>query len=151
MIQLEKYDEIYLEKSWNWLNNPQIKSLTNTPDFTKEQQKKWFYNISNNQSYKIWGVSFDGIPIGVFGVKNIDNIKRDGEYWGYIGEKQYWGKGIGSIVLSKIIEISSNKLNLEFLYLKVLKDNNVAINFYKKFKFKEVKREDEQITMIKRL
>ena len=42
-IKFVEYNEIFLEKSWEWLNNKEIKYLTCTPDFTKEQQKNGFY------------------------------------------------------------------------------------------------------------
>lgn len=151
MIQLEKYDEIYLENSWIWLNDPQTKYLTDTPDFSKEEQKKWFDSLGENLTYKIWGVSFNGIPIGVFGVKNIDFLERKAEYWGYIGEKQYRGKGLGNIILSKILEIASIELKLESICLRVLAENNVAINLYKKFNFQEVSNENGTIIMVKTL
>lgn len=81
MIQLEKYDVKYLKESWRWLNDPQIKSLTDTADFTEEQQKKWFESIDETPTYKIWGVSFNGIPIGVFGIKNINYLERGAQFW----------------------------------------------------------------------
>ena len=151
MIQLEKYDEVYLKNSWRWLNDPQIKSLTDTSDFTQEQQKKWFESIDETPTYKIWGVSFNGIPIGVFGIKNINDLERKGEYWGYIGEKQYWGQGLGKIILNELLKIASNELKLESIYLRVLVENNVAINLYRKFDFQEVSNENGNIIMQKTL
>jgi RimJ/RimL family protein N-acetyltransferase len=151
MIQFEKYDVLYLENSWKWLNDPEIRSLTGTTYFTREQQKKWFKGIGENITYKIWGISFNGIPIGVFGVKNIDSIERKGEYWGYIGEKQYWGKGLGEIILTKLMEIASIELRLESLYLRVLIENTVAINLYRKCGFQKVSIEEGNIIMVKTL
>ncbi|CAH0334854.1 hypothetical protein FVB9288_00462 [Flavobacterium sp. CECT 9288] len=149
MIQLEKYDEKYLKKSWRWLNDPQIKSLTDTADFTQEQQKKWFEGIDENPSYKIWGVSFNGIPIGVFGFKNINYLERRAEYWGYIGEKQYWGKGLGKFILSELLQIAYHELKLESIYLKVLEENNEAIKLYVNFDFQAVSNENGSIIMRK--
>ena len=91
-IKFVEYNEIFLEKSWEWLNNKEIKYLTCTPDFTKEQQKKWFLSLKDKKDYFIKGVLYNDTPIGVVGLKNITNT--NGEYWGYIGEKEYWNKGI---------------------------------------------------------
>lgn len=151
MIQFEEYSEEYLEKSWNWLNDIEIKKLTNTPDFTKEQQVKWFENLVQNDTYKIWGVSYNGIPIGVFGIKNIDCDKKNGEYWGYIGEKKYWGKGIGTIVLTEILKKASEELGLNSIYLKVLIHNSVAIKLYEKLQFVKKTEVEDILIMEKKL
>ena len=91
-IEFVKYNETFLEKSWEWLNDKEIKYLTFTPDFTREQQKEWFLSLKDKKDYFIKGVLYNDIPIGVVGLKNITDI--NGEYWGYIGEKEYCNKGI---------------------------------------------------------
>jgi len=149
MIKLEKYNEDYLNFSWDWLNDPETKYLTNTNSFTKDDQLKWFDSLEERIDYKIWGVSYNEIAIGVFGIKNIDFIQNCGEYWGYIGEKKFRGKGLGKIILKIILEIASNELMLEKIYLKVLEDNNVAINLYKSFDFKRINNEGCLIVMKK--
>lgn len=151
MLTIEDYSEIYLDKSWDWLNDPEIKKLTNTPDFTKEGQKLWFEGIFKNETYKVWGVRFDETPIGVFGIKNIDYQSSTGEYFGYIGEKKYWGKGLGKEILSKIVDKAKFDIKLETLYLKVLIENEVAINLYKKFNFIEKNNDGNEIIMFKSL
>jgi len=151
MIRLEKYTETYLDKSWEWLNDPEIKFLTNTPDFTLEEQSEWFAKIQKWDSYKIWGVSYDEIPVGVFGIKNIDLEQKSGEYWGYIGNKEYWGKGIGKAVMEQLIEIAQYDLKIQKLYLKVIKENYVAISLYKKFGFRELDNDGKNIIMVKNI
>ncbi len=39
IIQLVKYDIDFLNLSWKWLNDSDLKQLTDTPDFSKNQQK----------------------------------------------------------------------------------------------------------------
>lgn len=151
MIKLEEYSEVYLELSWEWLNDKDIKALTNTPQFSKESQNVWFESLKNKTNYKIWGVSYDNIPIGVFGIKNIDTEDKVGEYWGYIGRKEYWGKGLGKQILLNLLNVAKDDLFLENIVLKVLIDNEVAINLYKKVGFNEVSRQDGLINMVKKL
>lgn len=137
-IKLEVFDETYLEQSWVWLNDPEIKYLTNTGVFTKEQQYSWFLTLDSKEDYKLWGVRYNDRPIGVFGIKNIEN--RMGEYWGYIGEKEHWGKGLGSSIMDAIID-EARKAGLDSLYLKVIDENIRAIKLYKKmgFEFDSIK------------
>ena len=39
-VTLEKFSEIFLKLSWDWLNDPEIRFLINGPDITKNGQKK---------------------------------------------------------------------------------------------------------------
>lgn len=140
-IELVKYTKNYLNLSWNWLNDKEIQELTNTPKFTKQSQNDWFNGLVNRNDYKIWGIEVDGKPVGACGLKNIN--EKDCEYWGYIGEKDYWGKGVGSTVLSLVIE-EARKKNLKSIWLKVLKMNIRAIKLYEKYGFTKIRNIDEK-------
>lgn len=54
-----------------------------------------------------------------------------------IGEKQYQGKGIGTITIEKALSIAFNKLKYSKAYLEVRPNNERAINAYKNCGFKE--------------
>lgn len=129
-ITFEPYSELFLEKSWTWLNDPTIKRLTCTPNFTKEEQSKWFLSLPNKKDYFIKGIMYNNIPIGACGLKHISS--SEAEYWGYIGLKEYWGKGFGSVIMTYIEQIAKNELKIFSLYLFVNKDNERAIKLYKK-------------------
>ena len=45
MTALVDYNIIFLDKSWYWLNDPEIKALTMTPDFSKEDQASYFKSL----------------------------------------------------------------------------------------------------------
>ena len=132
-IELVKYSEDFLDYSWTWLNDPEIKDMTNTTSFSKETQKEWFNTLQNRNDYIIWGIEADNIPIGACGLKNITNL--DCEYWGYIGVKSFWGKGIGRIVMNLLIEYARNN-DIKSIWLTVLPDNERAQKLYFKLGFK---------------
>jgi RimJ/RimL family protein N-acetyltransferase len=147
-ITLENYDENFLELSWNWLNDPEIKHLTNSINFTKQEQLIWYKKIPEKSDYLIWGVKIDNFPIGVCGIKKIKNQKA--EYWGYIGEKEYWGKGIGRQIINKI-EIKALALNIKTLNLKVIKTNHRAIALYIKMGFHLCRNHENELEMTKEI
>lgn len=68
-IKLVNYSKIFLELSWDWLSDPEIRVLTNTPIFTKNEQRKWFDSLKNRKDYIIWGIQVDNTPIGACGLK----------------------------------------------------------------------------------
>lgn len=128
--KLEEYTAQYLDRSWVWLNDPEIKHLTMTPDFTKEAQQAFFASLKNRTNYWIWGVALEGHgPIGAAGLKNAEG--HSVEYWGYIGEKKWWGQGLGQKLMSAVIEEAA-KLGFRSIRLKVRKDNSRAIALYKR-------------------
>lgn len=136
MIKIETFDIEYLSKSWNWLNDNEIRELTMTPKFTQQEQIIWFNSLSNNKNYFIKGIKYDRAKVGVVGLKNI--TKDTGEYFGYIGEKKYWGLGIGKYMLN-YIENHCKEIGIKKIYLKVLKNNKRAFLLYKNFNYTIVK------------
>jgi RimJ/RimL family protein N-acetyltransferase len=128
-VKFTEYNRIFLEQSWKWLNDREIKMLTMTPDFTKEQQELFFESLLRRTNYFIQGILYDDLPIGACGLKNI--TEQDGEYWGYIGEKEYWGKGIGKEIMKYIISVAKEK-QLKTIYLHVSETNLRARKLYEK-------------------
>jgi RimJ/RimL family protein N-acetyltransferase len=126
-IEFTDYSEIFLKLSWKWLNDPEIKKLTNTADFTKDEQINWYNDLKYKTDYLIWGLKVDNIPVGACGLKNI--TKESCEYWGYIGEKSYWGQGIGKQMI-KMIEVFAIAKGLKSIWLNVLDNNERAKKLY---------------------
>ena len=132
MFKICDYNKEFLKYSWKWLNDKEIKELTMTSDFTKKQQKEFFLSLKNRVDYKIFGIKIDNTPVGACGLKNI--TKEDAEYWGYIGEKKYWGKGYGVQIINEMINFAK-KVGISNFYLKVSKTNIRATNLYLKYGF----------------
>ncbi|EJC1152411.1 GNAT family N-acetyltransferase [Cronobacter sakazakii] len=145
-ITLTSYDREFLDLSWIWLHDPEIKKLTLSSDFTREQQLQFFHSLKERKDYLIFGIQLGTRKIGVAGLKNINNDIA--EYWGYIGEKDLWGKGIGKIVIEEI-ECIANKCGVKKLYLKVSELNPRAIKAYHKSGFVISKSESNVIFMEK--
>ena len=147
-IQFLEFDRVFLEMSFQWLSDSTIKYLTMTPDIAKENQEKWFASLPDKDDYYIRGIAVDDKPIGACGLKHITS--EAGEYWGYIGEKDYWGKGIGGRMMV-FIEGYAKSLGLRQIYLHVLKDNERAIRLYTKNGYRVVSEKDNLTKMTKQL
>lgn len=132
-IEFVDYDRQFLNSSFRWLSDAEIKHLIASSDINREEQEKWFMNLFNRKDYYIRGIQYNGIPIGAVGIKKIFN--DSGEYWGYIGEKEYWGKGIGKLMLMQMVKDARTIFSLKNLYLKVLHVNERAIGLYKSLGF----------------
>lgn len=126
-IDFVDYNHHFLELSFAWLADEEIKYMTLTPSFSKESQEQWFASLPERKDYYIRGILANGVPIGACGLKHI--TKTEGEYWGYIGEKAYWGKGIGKLMMATI-EQYAHDIGLVKIYLHVREDNERAIRLY---------------------
>lgn len=142
-IRFVEFDKQYFEKSKKWLSDPQIKWLTLTPEIDEEARERWFWGLKERKDYLIWGLEVDYLPVGAVGIKHIDYNQCSGEYWGYIGEKQLIGHGIGKAMLKEMID-QALALGLKKLVLRVGDYNERARSLYKYFGFQETSREQQQ-------
>lgn len=145
-IDKVEYTEYFLEKSYQWFQDNELKTLTSMPDFTKEDQRRWFQTMKEKKDHIMYGIINHKSPIGAFGIKHIDD--HSAEYWGYIGEKEYWGKGIGKWMLKESFQVARDR-NLNALYLKVAKSNLRAYKLYEYMGFHTMKEEEDILTMYK--
>ena len=132
-LLLVKYDTDYFNQSKVWLSDGELSYLIHAGELPSDEDRmKWYDSLSSRSDYLIWGVEYLGKPIGVSGLKHICNGQA--EYWGYIGEKALWGKGLGKLLMSEMI-LKAKELELKKIYLKVRKYNPRAYKMYLKFGF----------------
>ena len=121
------FNQIFLEVSFDWMQDEVLRILIDSPPITRESHQLWFEQIGNRNDYYVWCVIANELPVGVCGLKHVNNDK--GEYWGYIGVKSHWGKGIGTKMLD-FIESFARSLELGMLELRVLNGNQRAFDLY---------------------
>lgn len=121
-----------------WNRDKEIRDLTGAVIPASEYEHEiWFESISHNNHTKFWVIQSleTRNPIGVVGLKNIDYINCNAELFIYIGNKEFWGKGIGKDATKEILLFSFNTLNLRRVYLNVFEFNQRAIHSYEKIGF----------------
>jgi RimJ/RimL family protein N-acetyltransferase len=145
-LEFCKYDETFLDVSWQWLTDPEIKRLTMTPDFTREDQHRWFQRLPAMTDYLIWGLKSGGTPVGAMGLKKLTSV--DAEYWGYIGDRRFWGMGFGGRLMQFTME-QAKRLKLTSIYLRVHRENERAVRLYEKSGF-NLEREEADVRIMRR-
>lgn len=149
MLRLVDFNEEHLEITFNWLSDPEIKRLTDAPDFTREEQLKWFASLNTRNDYIIYIVEFEETPIGAVGIKNIKD--KEGEYWTYIGEKEFWGKGLGKQIYLLGEKIAVERGLEKMIIIIANKTNERSIKLHEKLGYKIVDEKPEGYIMIKSL
>ena len=147
-VEFLPYEEAFLSLSWDWLTDPEIKALTMTPDFDRAAQARWYESLPGRSDYLIWGVRHAGKPVGVCGLKGI--AEGAGEYWGYIGDKSCWGRGIGGRMVGFVEEAARGR-GLERLWLKVWDRNPRARRLYERLGFRLDRVEGDVVILSKPL
>ena len=68
--------------------------------------------------------------IGYAGLSGISTVNQSGEYFILIGEKAFWGKGIGTAVTKEVVAIGFTKLGLNRIMLTVSETNTGGLKAY---------------------
>lgn len=145
-VECREFDREALEKSWEWLNDPEMKYLTSTPDFDRESQEKWFENLKNRHDYHLKAGWYNGKPIAVYGLKHIN--ESDAEFFGYIGEKDLWGKTAAVDMTKDILDYARSR-NLKSIYAIMLKENRRAYRYCIRLGFEVEKEVDDKSIMMR--
>ena len=140
-LAFHPFDACYLERSAQWLQDPEICELIDAPPFSAERQLLWFESLPNRSDYLIWGVSLAGRPVGAVGLKGIG--EGAAEYFGYLGDKSCWGRGLGRQLLA-FAEQQALSLDLSLLRLRVLDGNSRALRLYQREDYHFCMRPDAQ-------
>ena len=138
------YDEDFLRRSFMWLQDNELRSLTNAPEITREKQQEWFASLPERLDYLIWGIRLGDEPVGACGLKKV--TASDAEYWGYLGEKYLWGKGLGRQLVEFCLQ-RARQLGLRRVWLTVNAENRRAIALYAKMGFSVVRRDAANLEM----
>lgn len=128
-LEFEHFDEKFLEASARWQQDAEIRELIDAAPFSRQAQLAWYATLPNRDDYRIWGVSFEGLPVGAVGLKAIG--QGAAEYFGYLGDKSCWGKGLGRQLLDHA-ESEACSMGVKVLRLRVLDHNIRAIRLYQK-------------------
>ena len=128
------------ELSYKWRNNPKIWEFTgNRPgmEITKEMELSWIQTVLNDSDSHRFAIVVDGAYVGNIQITGIKE-NETGEYHVFIGEEDYWGKGIATLATQQLMRFARVRLKLKHIYLTVNPKNRAAIRVYEKCGFLRV-------------
>ena len=135
--------------SYHWRNNPEIFKYTGANYdhiITLEDETNWIRQVISKKNDFRCAILVDGNYVGNIYLTNIQDGKA--EYQIFIGEKNYWGKGVAKIASRLIISYGFENLQLNIIWLKVKKNNKRAYGLYKALGFSIVEEDEIWFTMI---
>ncbi len=129
--------------SYIWRNNPKIWEKTGSrPDreVTLEMEIEWIQRVIAEQSSRRFAICIaeTGQYVGNIYLINVNFENKTAEQATFIGEIDYWGKGIASVARQLLSEYAKNELKLNKLVSRVREDNIASIKSNLKLGFEVV-------------
>lgn len=126
-IRKFQFEDIPLKIKWINDNRVNVHLHYDLPlEYNKTCQ--WYKTTTNDPNRFDGIIEFNGVPIGIVGVTNIDFENRCGEDYLVVGEVDYWGKGIATKAGILNTLYAKEYLKLDYLYGLIEYDNISSIN-----------------------
>ena len=136
-VVLREFEETDIPKKIEWINNPENNQYLHY-DLPLEVEKttRWFKNKDNSKRIDCI-IEYNGMPVGLIGLLQIDRENQKAEYYITIGENGFKHRGIATKATNAIIACAFEELRLHKVYLTVDANNEKAIRLYEKVGFKQ--------------
>jgi len=136
-------DYVFIKK---WFEDPDNNILFTSELRRIKEYKKFFYLIAlkkkDNKYFTIFLEDSDE-PVGFIALINIDSGDKFAQVWYVLGKKNQRGKGIMSIVLSKLLKKCKKEFDLHTVHTWVVEDNIGSIKVLQKNGFKRIGVQEE--------
>jgi RimJ/RimL family protein N-acetyltransferase len=123
-----------------WLNDPEVMGYMETGIFpsTAEDLERFFREVTGTRNQVIMAVADKKTHQHIGNVKlgPIDWVHRRTTFGILIGEKKFWGKGVGAEATRLIVEYAFGRLNLNRVDLGVYAEHESAVRCYERVGFK---------------
>ncbi len=153
-----------LDSLVQYANNWNIaKNLTDKFPFpyTEDDGKRFIENVSKHDPVHVFAITIDGEAIGAIGIHPQDDIHRKNAELGYWLAEPFWGQGIISHAIKKVVDYAFTTFEIERVFArpfgtntasqKVLEKNNFVLEGkFEKALFKNGAYLDELIYAIRR-
>jgi ribosomal-protein-alanine N-acetyltransferase len=123
-----------------WMNDPEVTCYMESGIFpsTTEDLEKFFRDVTGSRNQVILAVVDKKTHQHIGNVKlgPIDWVHRRAHFGILIGEKKFWGKGVGAEATRLIVEYAFGRLNLNRVGLGVYAEHQAAVRCYEGVGFK---------------
>jgi RimJ/RimL family protein N-acetyltransferase len=138
-IVLRGFEREDLQHLYRWVNDPEVTYymfMGDRPSTIEDLAEIWEKERKSPTDIVFAIIEkAGGKVVGTCGLYCINFISRHAELRIVIGEKDFWGKGLGTETLRLMISYAFDKLNLNKVWLGGNADNTAAIRCYEKAGF----------------
>lgn len=124
-----------LPRLLRWINDPEVRHFLEAYlPMSEKDEEDWLENLGKRKPNEILLAieTVDGVHIGNIGLHRIHWRDRTATTGAMIGEKEYWGKGLGTEAKMLLLDYAFNTLNLRKICSQVLAFNKRSAAYSKK-------------------
>lgn len=141
MIQLLPLHQHQAPAFHRWISDPEVilYSMSAFQELTTlEQVDEWLTRTLQDPKSLNLGIYLTATNelIGYAGISNISRVNRSGEYFILVGEKRYWGQGVGTAVTRQVVSRGFEDLGLQRIMLTVSEPNKGGVKAYQRAGFR---------------
>ena len=136
IVRIRPLREEDAQVSYKWRNDTEVFKYTGANyahEITLEDESNWIRRVSKNENEYRCAIIANEEYVGNIYLTDIEN--GHATYHIFIGNKDFWGKGIAKEASRLIINYGFNVLNIETIELEVRKQNKRAFELYKSLGF----------------
>lgn len=138
-ISLRKFEFTDIDNKVRWINNPSNNRFLHYHlPLTVEKTSEWYEKIKNSDNRIDAVIEYSGMPVGIIGLLNVDDVNRKAEYYICMGDEKFKGKGIAKKATLLLLDYAFDVLKLNRVYLYTEEEN---IHAQKLFKYVGFRRE----------
>ncbi|MBD8110038.1 GNAT family N-acetyltransferase [Priestia megaterium] len=100
-----------------------------------EKTTIWFKSLKERNDRVDYTILYNNHPVGLIGLLNIDDQKKEAEYYICLGERGFKGKGIASQATKILIEQARRLFNISRIYLYTEVNNIKAQSLFERTGF----------------
>lgn len=134
-LEREDLNERYL----GWLNDPEVNRYLESGIFpyTRDELEKFYQHVTGSRNQVILAIMDKEADQHIGNVKlgPINWVHRKATFGILVGDKQFWGSGVGEDATCLIVEYSFSRLNLRRIELGVYAEHEAAVRSYEKVGF----------------
>jgi RimJ/RimL family protein N-acetyltransferase len=141
-VRLRALERADLEQLRTFVNDPEVMQFSNVFwPIDDGRQDRWFASVSQSHDVVWFGIvevvgEVEKL-VGTCCLVGIDWVSRLAELRIRIGDRQAWGRGLGSEATRLLLRYGFEDLNLDRIWLRVYASNSRAIHLYQKLGFQQ--------------
>ena len=114
ILQVQQVTQSYVD----WYSNEEVVCYSDNQykKFSFEGQCSYVESCLKSNDIDLYGIFDDSLHIGNVVISGLTSIHRKAELTFIVGNTRYWGKGVASFAVSKMIEIVKLEYDLNKLY-----------------------------------
>ncbi len=125
-IRLWPLERADLVQNYQWANERELIELAGMIPKPKgaAELERWYETILAAQDIEIFSIKLtDGSYIGNIELRAIDHRSGRAEVGVVIGDRQFWGRGLGRQAIEAMVRYGFQELRLHRLYARILESN----------------------------